>query len=60
MAWGSYIEEFQEKGGPPERAHARFSQVMRKDDAGWRILTFHRDIQPFGEDGRYPKALTRA
>lgn len=58
LAWGVFVEDFQEKGRPPERARVRFSQVMRKTADGWKILLFHRDIQPFGEDGRYPRELT--
>lgn len=58
LAWGCYIEDFQHKGMAPERARVRFTQTMRKDESGWKILLFHRDIQPFGEDGRYPRSLT--
>ncbi|GAB4325324.1 MAG: hypothetical protein Kow0010_07710 [Dehalococcoidia bacterium] len=58
FAWGWYTEEFQHKGQPPERARVRFSQVMQKEGAGWKVLLFHRDIQPFGDDGRYPRSLT--
>src|SRR5262245_798134 len=28
LAWGVFIEEFQEKGHPPERARVRFSKVL--------------------------------
>ena len=58
LAWGFYVEEFQEKGLPPERARVRFSQVLRRGENGWKILFFHRDIQPFDPDGRYPRSLT--
>lgn len=58
LAWGVYVEEFQIAGRPPERARVRFSQAMRRDEAGWRFLLFHRDIQPFDESGRYPLSLT--
>jgi ketosteroid isomerase-like protein len=58
LAWGVYIEEFQEKGCPPERARVRFSHVLTKGARGWRLLLYHRDIQPFNEEGFYPKALT--
>lgn len=58
LAWGVFIEDFQETGRPPERARVRFSQAMRKTADGWKILMFHRDIQPFGDDGRYPRELT--
>lgn len=58
LAWGVFIEEFQEKGQPPERARVRFSKVLTKGATDWQILFFHRDIQPFDEEGRYPKALT--
>ena len=58
LAWGVYIEEFQEKGCPPERARVRFSKVLTKGARGWQVLLYHRDIQPFNEDGSYPRALT--
>ena len=53
-----YIEEFQEKGRPPERARVRFSKVLTKGARGWQVLLYHRDIQPFNDDGSYPRALT--
>jgi ketosteroid isomerase-like protein len=58
LAWGVLIEEFQEKGCPPERARVRFSKVLTKGASGWQVLLYHRDIQPFNADGRYPRALT--
>ena len=58
LAWGVYVEEFQEKGRSPERARVRFSKVLIKDARGWQILLYHRDIQPFAADGRYPRELT--
>jgi ketosteroid isomerase-like protein len=58
LAWGVYIEEFQEKGRPPERARVRFSKVLTKGARGWQVLWYHHDIQPFNDDGFYPRALT--
>jgi ketosteroid isomerase-like protein len=58
LAWGVFIEDFQHKGEPPERARVRFSNAMTKVGTGWQILLYHRDIQPFDEEGRYPKTLT--
>jgi ketosteroid isomerase-like protein len=58
FAWGSFFETFQHHGQRTERAHVRFSQAMVRTEDGWRVLMFHRDIQPFGEDGRYLPALT--
>ena len=58
LAWGVHIEEFQEKGRPPERARVRFSSVLTKGASGWQVLLYHRDIQPFNDDGSYPRALT--
>jgi ketosteroid isomerase-like protein len=58
LAWGVYIETFQEQGQPPERARVRFSKVLTKGPQGWQVLLYHRDIQPFTEDGRYPRTLT--
>jgi ketosteroid isomerase-like protein len=58
LTWGVFIEEFQEKGHPPERARVRFSKVLTKGAQGWHVLLYHRDIQPFTDAGRYPKTLT--
>jgi ketosteroid isomerase-like protein len=58
LAWGIYIETFQEEGHPPERARVRFSKVLTQGPQGWQVLLYHRDIQPFADDGRYPRALT--
>ena len=58
VAWGLLIEEFQEKGRPPERVRIRLSLVLTKGARGWQVLLYHRDIQPFDEDGSYPRALT--
>jgi ketosteroid isomerase-like protein len=58
LAWGVHIEEFQEKGRSPERARVRFSAVLTKGASGWQVLLYHRDIQPFNEEGSYPRALT--
>ena len=57
MAWGTFIEKWQDKGQPPEQARVRFSSVFIKGAQGWQVLQYHRDIQPF-EEGRYPKTLT--
>jgi ketosteroid isomerase-like protein len=58
LAWGVYLEQFQERGRPPERAQVRFSKVLTKGARGWQVLLYHRDIQPFTDEGRYPRALT--
>jgi ketosteroid isomerase-like protein len=60
LARGVYIETFQEQGHPPERARVRFSKVLTKGERGWQVRLYHRDIQPFADDGRYPRALTVA
>ena len=57
LAWGVFIEDFQEKGRPPERARVRFSCTLLKESRGWQTLLFHRDIQPFEADGTYPREL---
>jgi ketosteroid isomerase-like protein len=57
MAWGTFMEQWQDKGQPPEQARVRFSKVLTKGAQGWQVLLYHRDIQPF-ETGRYPKTLT--
>jgi ketosteroid isomerase-like protein len=58
LAWGVYLETFREQGRPPERARVRFSKVLTKGPQGWQVLLYHRDIQPFTDDGRYPRTLT--
>jgi ketosteroid isomerase-like protein len=58
LAWGTFLEKWQDKGQPPEQARVRFSKVLTKGAQGWQVLLYHRDIQPFADDGRYSKALT--
>jgi len=58
LAWGVYIEEFQEKGRSPERARVRYTCTLMKGEDSWKILLYHRDIQPFDDQGWYPRALT--
>ena len=58
LAWGVFIEDFQVKGQPPERARVRFTLALSKGVTGWQVLLFHRDIQPFDEEGNYPTELT--
>ena len=58
LAWGTFLEMWQDKGQPPEQARVRFSKVLTRGAQGWQVLLYHRDIQPFADDGRYPKALT--
>jgi hypothetical protein len=52
------METWQDNGQSPEQAQVRFSFVFTKGAQGWQVLMYHRDIQPFTEEGRYPKALT--
>ena len=58
MAWGTFIEKWQDKGQPPEQARVRFSNMFIKAAQCWQVLLYHRDIQPFTDEGRYPKTLT--
>jgi ketosteroid isomerase-like protein len=58
LAWGTFMETWQDKGHPPEQARVRFSFVFTRGAHGWQVVLYHRDIQPFADDGRYPKALT--
>jgi len=58
FAWGRIVEDLRYIGRDPERARVRFSQAMAKTDRGWQVLSFHRDIQPFDSEGRYPGELT--
>ena len=54
VAWGFHTEEFQHRGRDPESYRVRFSMTMlREDDGSLRTILSHRDIQPFGEQGRY-------
>ena len=59
LAWGFWIERFKIKGRPPEQARVRFSFAFKKEADGWRMFMYHRDIQPFGSDGRYLTELTK-
>ena len=58
LAGEVFNEEFQEKGRPPERVRVRFSMVLTKGARGWQVLLYHKDIQPFNDEGAYPRALT--
>jgi ketosteroid isomerase-like protein len=58
LAWGTFLETWQDTGHPLEQARVRFSKVLTKGAHGWQVVLYHRDIQPFADDGRYPKALT--
>ena len=58
LAWGTFLETWQDTGQPPEQALVRFSKVLTRGAQGWQVLLYHRDIQPFADDGRYHKALT--
>lgn len=58
MAWGTFIEKWQDRGQPPEQARVRFSTVFIKGAQGWQVLLYHRGIQSFTEEGHYPKTLT--
>ena len=54
VAWGFFTESFRHRGGEPEVVRVRFSStMMRGDDGRLRTILAHRDIQPFGADGRY-------
>jgi ketosteroid isomerase-like protein len=57
LAWGTFMEKWQDQGQSPEQARVRFSFVFIKGAQGWQVRMYHRDIQPFKE-GRYPKTLT--
>jgi len=56
--WGVYVEDFRHKSQPTEHARVRFTQVMTRDDDGWKVILYHRDIQPFDANGQYPRSLT--
>lgn len=58
LAWGTYLEQWQDQGQPPEQARVRFSKVLTRGERGWEVVLYHRDIQPFTAEGRYPRELT--
>ena len=58
LAWGTYLETWQDQGLPPEQARVRFSKVLTRGERGWEVVLYHRDIQPFTAEGRYPRELT--
>jgi hypothetical protein len=60
FAWGKYLEVFEHRGGPPERATVRFLHTLAKTAGDWRMLVFHRDVQRFAAGGRYPREITTA
>lgn len=47
LAWGFFTEEFQRKGGTPQKVSVRFTETLRRDGQGWRRLLYHRDAQAF-------------
>ena len=55
LAWGSYTEEFKHKGQSPEKTRIRFTCTYKKYGDKWRLIMFHKDIQPFTEEGLYLK-----
>ncbi len=59
IAWGIVNEEFQRKGQPPEKVRMRITLTFKKDSEGWHQIMYHRDIQPFDENGQYPIELTK-
>jgi len=59
LAWGIITESFKQKGQPPEKVQARVTFTFKKETTGWQQIMYHRDIQPFNEDGRYPVELTQ-
>jgi ketosteroid isomerase-like protein len=60
FAWGFHGEKFKVKGRPDEQVRVRFSHVYKKDGDKWQCIMYHRDIQPFDEDGRYVPRFTTA
>lgn len=53
LAWGVFTEEFHIRGRPPEKVRVRFTTALKNKDGAWRQLLFHRDAQPFDENGNY-------
>ena len=53
LAWGFFTEEFHVRGRVPEKVGVRFTTALKREAGTWRQLLFHRDAQPFGDDGSY-------
>jgi len=53
LAWGFFTEDFQVRGQEPEKVQVRFTFTLKRDADGWRNLLYHRDVQPFDEEGSY-------
>ena len=53
LAWGVFTEEFHIRGRTPERVRVRFTTALKREGRAWRQLVFHRDAQPFDENGNY-------
>lgn len=53
VLWGFFTEDFQHKGGHPERVRVRFSNVVRRRDGQWESVWNHRDVQDFTDEGFY-------
>ena len=53
LAGGFLTEDFKEKGRAPEKLRVRFTQTLKYKPNGWRTLLFHRDVQPFDQQGKY-------
>jgi hypothetical protein len=34
------------------------ARAYKKEDTGWKLVMYHKDLQPFNKDGTYPKHLT--
>lgn len=53
FALGTFIEDFQTKGKPPEKYLVRSSTVYKKENGVIKVRYSHRDVQPFDEVGNY-------
>ena len=60
LAWGTHIEEYIPKGKPAEVARVRFTFTLKRTGKNWRIILYHRGIQPFDDSGLYMTKFTRA
>src|SRR5262245_11808737 len=38
LAWGTFLEKWQEKGRAPEQARVRFSKVLTRGAQGWQVV----------------------
>ena len=53
IGWGYYYEKLHVHGREPEIMRGRFSEVVRLDSDGWKLVFYHHDMTPFDDRGLY-------